>query len=434
MTKHPDLVVLGGGSGGLAAAKRAAEHGADVVLVEPNELGGTCVNRGCVPKKLLWQVARHMTERSGLAKAARAAESRVDFAALADQISDHISTIHKSFEDQLSARNIDLRRAYGRLSRDGTVTIGDDQFNAGKVLLATGAKPDLPDMQGADLMCTSDDVFGWTDLPRRLAILGGGYIGAEFASIFTALGVDVTLIQSAERLLPGFDAAAVAKVTDMLKARGVTIIYDTKPEAVERQGDDLALSLPDGSGIKADRIICAIGRSPNVATLGLSPEFFERAQTGALSVGEEFQTSLPGIYAIGDIADRLPLTPVATRDGETFADRAYGQGGTPIDLSLVSTAAFTIPAIAQVGELSQETEGHSTEALKNPVLAPALNPDSYRRLEWTDKTLCGAVFVADHAPELIAPFAALLAGQTQTEALADATAVHPSFGEEFIGR
>lgn len=434
MSERPDLVVLGGGSGGLAAAKRAADLGARVVVVEPRDLGGTCVNRGCVLKKLMWQTARHWAKRQGLAAATDSDVGMLDFSALAAQIGDHITSLRDEFETDLEDRGITLIRDAGRIDDEGRVQVGDTCLAADRVLIATGPKPVVPDIPGAAHMVTSDDVFGWQDLPRSLVILGGGYIGAELASIFSVFGVDVTIVQAGPRLLEGFDAEAVARVTETMAERGVKMVFDTEPTEILNADVRLRVALPGQAPLTADRVICAIGRAPNVGALGLDAETFERAESGALCVDEDFQTSRAGLYAIGDVADRLPLTPVATRDGETFADRAFGAGAERLDLSLVSTAAFTLPAVAQVGDLVCEDGGQATGALKNPVLAPVVEPDSYHRMCFAKDRLVGAVLVGSETPEMIAPFAALVAAGNSARALSDATAIHPSFAEEIIGR
>ncbi|WP_425093499.1 dihydrolipoyl dehydrogenase family protein [Tropicimonas sp. S265A] len=434
MHNHYDLAVIGGGSGGLAAAKRAAAHGALVVLFEPGELGGTCVNRGCVPKKLLWQVARHWTERAGLKPVADAAETSLDPEALMARIHDHIGGIRDSFAEDLEENGVAVVRHAATIDADRTISADGETYRATKTLIATGAKPKLPDIPGADLMCTSDDVFRWTTCPDTLVIVGGGYIGAEFASIFSALGTRVTIVQSGSRLLPGFDEAAVACVTETLTKRGVRIILDAKPHRVDAQGDRILLGFDDREDEGADRVVCAIGRAPNIGTLGPGAEDLDVADSGALRIDGEFETSRPGIFAIGDVADRLPLTPVATRDGETFADQHFGEGAEQIPLDLVATAAFTLPPVAQIGDLSRKARGEQTSALKNPVLAPDVEPESYHRLSFSEGKLVGAVIADNSAPEMIAPFAALIGAGAGSCDVERPTGIHPSFGEELIGR
>ncbi|QBF33300.1 NAD(P)/FAD-dependent oxidoreductase [Thalassococcus sp. S3] len=435
MQQCPDLVVLGGGSGGLLAAKRAASYGACVVVCEPDALGGTCVNRGCVPKKMLWQTARHWTERTGLKEATETTIGDLRFDRLMSQIGGHISSLQDTFAAELEEAGITLIRAKGYLTDTQAVRIDDDVLKPGRVLLATGAKPNVIDIPGAGLLSLSDDVFRWTTLPQSLVVVGGGYIGAEFASIFSALGVKVTVVQSGERLLPGFDADAVAVVTDILGRRGVDLRFETTPTAVQAMDNGLTMELSDGVRVEAERMVCAIGRQANLAALGPGAPDMAKGESGALSVSDDFETSRAGVYAIGDVADRLPLTPVATRDGEVFADRAFGDGAEPIQLLHVARAAFTLPAVAQVGDLSGSSWSHETGSLANPILSPCIEPDNLAKTPTRDQALVGAALVGNTAPELIAPLAALVAAQEGSAApLKDATAIHPSFSEEFVGR
>ena len=433
MSQQPDLVVIGGGSGGIAAAKRAARHGAKVVLVEAAELGGTCVNRGCVPKKLLWQTAQHWQDRQGLARSTGTEAGALRFAPLMASIHDHISGLHGSFKDQLDDEGVRLLRDRASARDDGSVRIGDETLKPRKVLVATGATPDMPDIEGKQHISTLDDVFGWTSLPKSLLIVGGGYIGAEFASIFNALGVQMTLVQMGERILPRFDETAVQIVTDALRHQGVTFVFDAKPTAVSQTDDGYVVALDAGETHFAERVVYAIGRSANLSCM--EGDDLETADTGALEIDRDFQTSRDGLYAIGDAANRLPLTPVATRDGESFADRAFGDGAEPIDLSLVATAAFTLPSVAQIGELDGSGADGTTGALQSAIFSPDTEMTQYHRIDFDGARLAGAVLVGESASDTIAPLAALIAKSSSAkDAVAAATAIHPSFAEEFIGR
>lgn len=433
MSQQPDLVVIGGGSGGIAAAKRAARHGAKVVLVEAADLGGTCVNRGCVPKKLLWQTAKHWQDRQGLARSTGTEAGALQFAPLMTSIHDHISGLHRSFEDQLDDKGVQLLRDRASVRDDGSVRIGDETLDPRKVLVATGATPDMPDIEGKQHISASDDVFGWTSLPKSLLIVGGGYIGAEFASIFNALGVQVTLMQMGERILPRFDETAVQIVTDALRHQGVTFVFDAKPTTVSQTDDGYVVALDVGETHFAERVVYAIGRSANLSCM--EGDNLETADTGALEIDRDFQTSRDGLYAIGDAANRLPLTPVATRDGESFADRAFGDGAEPIDLSLVATAAFTLPSVAQIGELDGSGADGTTGALQSAIFSPDTEMTQYHRIDFDGARLAGAVLVGESASDTIAPLAALTAASSAAkDAVAAATAIHPSVAEEFVGR
>ena len=236
-----------------------------------------------------------------------------------------------------------------------------------------------------------------------------------------------------ERILPRFDETAVQIVTDALRHQGVTFVFDTKPTAVSQTDDGYVVALDTGETHFAERVVYAIGRSANLSCM--EGDDLETADTGALEIDRDFQTSRDGLYAIGDAANRLPLTPVATRDGESFADRAFGDGAEPIDLSLVATAAFTLPSVAQIGELDGSGADGTTGALQSAIFSPDTEMTQYHRIDFDGARLAGAVLVGESASDTIAPLAALTAASSAAkDAVAAATAIHPSFAEEFVGR
>ncbi|RVT87150.1 NAD(P)/FAD-dependent oxidoreductase [Rhodobacteraceae bacterium CCMM004] len=430
MGERYDTVVIGGGSGGLAYAKAAARNGATVALIERDALGGTCVNRGCVPKKLLWKTAHHVQEarRAG-------ADARVDFAALQDRIGDKIAGIRDGFVDDLAEAGVDLIRGTAAVSGPDDVEVDGRTLAAGRLVLANGARPAEAGMAGEALTDTSQDVLSWRSVPESIVILGGGYIGCEFAAIFAALGARVTVVDPSDRLLTQFDADAVAVATAALERQGIVVILGRTPEAVSETGAERAVRLDDGRTLTAARVVQAVGRTPNVDALGPISARLETADSGALAIGDRFDTSLDRVHAIGDAADRLPLTPVATRDGETLAAMLFGDGGEAVDLGLVASAAFTLPPMAQVGSFDGDTVDTSTGA---PLEAGVLGGEEMReetqfhKLCRRDGRLAGVALVGEAAPELIAPFAALVGAGVRD--LSNATGVHPSFAEEMLGR
>ena len=429
---HADLIVIGGGSGGLAAAKRAARHGARVVLVERDALGGTCVNRGCVPKKLLFRAAEQQQAMRYRMEGGLSAVEKIDFSRLGERIADKIGTLRSNFEDDLNAAGVRLIRGEAIVREDRTVKVGYDRLSADRILLATGARPTPLDIPGAEHLDYSDDVLSWRGLPARMLIIGGGYIGCEFAAIFRAFGVDVTLVQSSQRLLERFAGPAAEAAATNLNRQGVRLIFDAKPERIEPTGRGVAVTLDTGELIDTDRAVAAIGRTPNVDGLGPLSEMLETADSGALAISKRFETSVDNVHAIGDVADRLPLTPVATRDGECVADQLFGSGAEAIDLSLVATAAFVLPPVAQVGETG--TEMDAVSGLTDDVLTGEVAPKLLNHLNFADDALVGACLIDPAAPELIAPLAAMIACGSYRGAAAAATGIHPSFAEEFFGR
>lgn len=420
-----DLVVVGAGSGGLATAKRATECGASVAIVEQAALGGTCSNRGCVPKKLLWASAeaRWLAQRSGAAPAAA-----FDLEAHRRTREDHIADLRDGFEDDLTDRGVALFRGRARLTGIGKLDVDGRAVSARHVALATGATPNRPDMPGADHLSVSDDVFGWDGMPGTLVVLGGGYIGCEFAAIFAALGSDVTLVTHGDRLLTSFAPPLGEAAESHLEALGVALRFGTTLSRVAEADGALSAELEGGGTLPADRVLAAIGRTPRLDILNDLPDQPQRGESGALTVGERMQTTLPWLYAVGDCADRLPLTPVATTDGTFLAERLFGDASvTRTPLYRFASAAFVLPPVAQVGEMQGAERCDRTVSALEAVVRSDL-PDT-RIVKALDKAgrLKGLGLAGIGAHEMIGVLGWTLAEDGVSR---PAIAVHPSFAEE----
>lgn len=430
-----DSIVIGAGSAGLAYAQTAASLGASILLIERADLGGTCVNRGCVPKKILWAAGEIINATQDAASEGIATESKLDFRALVTQRDGHISKIRDSFSDDLSEAGITVVRGQARLDSRSKVTVDGTTYQAKHVILAAGGRPTATDIPGHEHLATSDDVLAWCDLPKTMVVSGGGYIGCEFAAIFRALGCNVTLLHKGERLLEGFPAALADHVLQRLGVAGVDVVLEDKITKVLKQSDRLSYETKSGDTGATDVIINAIGRTPNIDQLGPLAEDLRKGESGALAVDDRFQTSVPGLYAIGDIADRLPLTPVATADGTTLAHILYGDAAGPPDLTYVATTAFVYPPAAYVGTIGDEPlhEGTVTP-LPAQVLRASDGPDpAFYQLHFDGAgRMQGAAIAAEGAENMIAFAAAMLASGAQAESLVRATAIHPSFSEEFF--
>ncbi|MFP7571163.1 dihydrolipoyl dehydrogenase family protein [Marivita sp. S2033] len=429
-----DLIVVGGGSGGLSSAKRAASHGARVALIERDRLGGTCVNRGCVPKKLMWMTARQRIEAAEHYQMDIANEPRIDFGQMQTRITDHLVNLNSMFENQLSDAGITLVRGAAEISGIDDIRVNGTSYTTDKLLLATGARPKRLDIQGADLADVSDDVFLWTRLPDTLVIIGGGYIGCEFASILNALGVDVTLVNEDDRLLDQFARSAGQLAKENMQAQGVEMHLGVTPDRLEKKDDHLVTHLSDGTSLKSERILLATGRQPNVDKLGSICKALEVAKSGALAIDAEFTTSVKDVFAVGDSADRLPLTPVATRDGTTFADQQFGPGATQVDLDKVPSAVFVYPPVAQVGTVPDDIELTYGDGLASGVLKPEGHGCNAYAHHFVGDTLAGTTLVHASAAELIAPFGVLVKAAGSKAMLTKVTGVHPTFAEELLGR
>lgn len=432
MSERFDAIVIGGGSGGLAFARQAAGCGARILMVEKDLLGGTCINRGCVPKKLMWEAAwQHVRARAAADRGVHGAPPPVDFGALHAAVRNKSAAIRDSYENDLKEPHLTLKRAEAALTGPDEVIVNGERLNADHIVIATGARPKRPDFDGAELIGTSDDVFGWKRLPASLALIGGGYIGCEFASIFAAFGVRVTLVETGDRLLGGFDADLAQVSLDILRARGVDVRLGAEPERIVEGAGGLGVHLKGGQTVEVELAVAAIGLEPATSLPGGFSATLELAETGAFAVDDGLQTSSPGVHALGDCADRLPLTPVATRDGDTLARRLFSDD-TPdlIDLSLVASAAYVMPPIAQVGDLADAPPRHGAD-----LVSDALTP----RDHWTARTACktvadqgrmrGVAVLGPTAPDLVSALAASVADSPEA-----ATGIHPTFGEEFVGR
>ncbi|WP_296417776.1 dihydrolipoyl dehydrogenase family protein [Pseudooctadecabacter sp.] len=430
-----DSIVIGGGSGGLAFAQKAAELGANVLLIEHEDLGGTCVNRGCVPKKILWSAGQ-------LHRAMVAAETvgvfgapAFDMAVLAQRRDDHIAGLRTGFENSLDDAGVTLVRGTAQIS-GRSVTVDGSTYTATNIVIATGARPAIMDIEGASLLSDSRDVLSWTTLPASIAISGGGYIGCEFAAIFRALGVHVTLIHDEKTILETFPAALADHVQTGLQNAGIHLCLDDSLSAVHKAEGGLDYTTAGGQTGTAEAIVAAVGRTPNVDNLGEISEALVLASSGAIAVNDMLATNVPGVYALGDAADRMPLTPVATADGTALAHMLHGDGATLTDLDHMATTTFVYPPAAFVGQVDEEAARSGTfRPLSDDILtrADGRDPQMFRIGLDKDGTLTGAQIVAAHAEDLIALLAALRrAGGTATD-LDRIIPVHPSFAEEFTG-
>jgi len=348
-----DFLVLGGGSGGLAAAKRAADLGARVALIEPAELGGTCVHRGCVPKKILWnavEIADHLRHAGEYGWAA-APHAAFDWAALTAKRTAYLARLAALYANQLDSRGITHIQTAGRLDGPGRVRAGGRQLAAPHVVIATGGMPYRPEVPGAAAGLTSDDFFRLPALPRRAAVVGAGYIAVELASVLAGLGSTVSLLVRGERLLKAFDARMGELLAERFTAQGIAVRFGYALARVESLDDGQVAAVdPSGEREIFDALFWATGRIPNLADVGLETVGLAPDDQGVLRVDAQSRTTVPGIYAIGDVTGEPALTPVAIATGRRLAERLFG-GATPppINPDTVPSVVFTHPPVASVG-------------------------------------------------------------------------------------
>src|SRR5579885_822562 len=348
-----DLFVIGAGSGGVRAARIAASYGARVMVAEEYRVGGTCVIRGCVPKKLLVYASRFADEFEDAAGYGwTVPEPTFHWAALIANKDREIARLEAAYTNTLDRNNVALVKSRAVVEDAHTVRLvsSGERVRAETILVATGAWPHMgPHIPGLDHVISSNEAFHLAELPKRIVIQGGGYIAVEFASIFAGLGSEVTLVYRGENILRGFDDDVREHLRNEMRNRGITIICGHTVAAVEKSGDEFVTQLSDRSTIASDKVMFAIGRRPNVMGLGLDTVHVKIHAHGGIDVDEYSRSWVPSIYAVGDVTNRVNLTPVAIREGHAFADTVYGNKPTPVDHANVPTAVFSEPEVGVIG-------------------------------------------------------------------------------------
>lgn len=349
-----DLFVIGAGSGGVRAARIAATHGAKVAIAEEYRFGGTCVIRGCVPKKLLVYASRFPDEfeDAGGFGWRLGDKPKFDWPALIAAKDDEIARLERAYRGNLERVGVEIFVERAEVTGPNAVKLNGSgrEITAGKILIATGGAPFMGDpIPGIEHVITSNEAFDLKEFPRRVAVYGGGYIAVEFAGIFAGLGAETTLVYRGEKILRGFDEDLRDALTTAYAQRGIRIVTNRTFARIEQSGAGLAGHLDDGSVIEADQIMFAIGRAPNVRGLGLEAAGVEQGWNGHVVVDEASRSSVDSIFAVGDVTDRVALTPVALREGHAFADSEFGGKAWTVDHETIPTAVFSTPEIGTVG-------------------------------------------------------------------------------------
>ncbi len=441
-----DLFVIGGGSGGVRAARMAAQRGARVALAEAAALGGTCVNVGCIPKKLYSYAAHYAHEFQDAHGYGWDVDApRFDWARLKANRAREITRLNGVYEQLLQDAGVRLLRGWAQLLDRHHVHVqtaeGPQRFSARHILLATGATPHVPPLPGRELALTSDHMFDLEPFPRRLAVVGGGYIACEFASIFRGLGAHVSLLYRGEQVLRGFDHEVRDFIARELARTGIALRLGATVKALARGADGIAVSLADGSQLNADAVLYATGRVPNVSGLGLEAAGVQQGAGGAILVDAHYQTSVPSVHAIGDVTARLQLTPVALGEAMALVDRLFGDGRRQMGYEFVPTAVFTHPNIATVGytetQARQKFGRITVFRTEFKPLRHTLTGSGERTLmklvvDAASDRVVGLHMVGPEAGEVVQGFAvAMKAGATK--AVFDSTVgIHPTVAEEFV--
>jgi glutathione reductase (NADPH) len=439
-----DLFVIGGGSGGVRAARIAAEHGARVTVAEEYRLGGTCVIRGCVPKKLLVYAARFRGEFEDAAGFGwTVSHTSFDWPTLIANKDREIARLEAAYGATLQKAGVKIVKSRAVIADPHTVQLANgERVRAAYILLSNGATPSYGDpIPGLEVAISSNEAFHLPDFPRRVLIQGGGYIAVEFAGIFAGLGSHVTLVYRGENILRGFDDDVRQHLRVEMEAHGIRVITGCKVAAIENAGAHFLARLTNGNHIPADRVMFATGRVPNIAKVGLKEAGVVIGKNGGIAVDEYSRTSVQNIYAVGDVTNRINLTPVAIREGHAFADTVFGGRPTTVDHTNVPTAVFSEPEIGTVGLTETEARARLArtdvyKAMFRPMKATlsgrATTVLMKLIVDGSNDSVVGCHVVGEGAAEM-AQLAAIAVKMGATKADFDATiALHPTAAEELV--
>jgi glutathione reductase (NADPH) len=439
-----DLFVIGAGSGGVRAARFAAGYGARVAVAESRYLGGTCVNVGCVPKKLLVygaHFAEDFEQASGFGWSL--GEANFDWTTLIANKNREIERLNGIYRNLLTNSGVSLFEGHARIVDAHTVEVNGQRHSTERILIATGGWPQIPDIPGREHAISSNEAFFLKQLPKRVLVVGGGYIAVEFASIFHGLGATTSLLYRGDLFLRGFDGAVREHLRDELSKKGLDLQFNADIASIERQADgSLAATLKDGRVLEADCVFYATGRRPMLDNLGLENVEVKLDQRGYIEVDDLFQTSTPSILALGDVIGRVQLTPVALAEGMAVARRLFKpEEYRPLDYSMIPTAVFSLPNIGTVG-LSEEQAIEAGHKVK--IFESRFRPMKLTLTENPERTLMKLVVDADsdrvlgchmvgpEAGEIVQGLAVALKAGATKQIFDETIGVHPSAAEEFV--
>ena len=436
-----DLFTIGAGSGGVAGSRRAALYGARVGIAEDRRVGGTCVLRGCVPKKLLvygTHFAEELEDARGYGWSFDGA--RFDWGALIAAKNRETDRLNGIYVKLLQGSKVDIHDGRARIVAPNTVEVAGRRITAKHILIATGGRPERLAIPGAELAIDSDQALDLPEMPRRVAIIGGGYIAVEFAGIFRAAGAEVTQVIRADRILRGFDGELRTHLQAEMAKKGIRFVAGAEPARIDVAGAGLRLTLRDGTALEVDQVMMATGRRPNTRDLGLETVGVTLNKAGAIAVDSLQQTTVPGIHAIGDVTDRINLTPVAIAEGRGLAATLFNDDPTPMDHGCVASAVFSQPPLATVG-LGEEA---ALQLAPVDVYTATFRPMKHTLSGRDEKTLMklvvdrgsqvvvGAHMVGADAPEIVQALAIAVKAKLTKKDFDRTVAVHPTAAEEFV--
>lgn len=439
-----DLFVIGAGSGGVRASRVAAAYGARVAVAEEHKVGGTCVIRGCVPKKLLVYGAHFAEDLDDAAMFGwNLPNKSFDWAVLRDNVLCEVSRLEGAYTETLTSHKVTIFHERAILVGPNSIRLASGkEVTADKILLATGAWPVMPRIDGIEHAISSNEVFHLEELPKRIVIAGGGYIANEFAGIFHQFGTHVTLVNRSDVILRHYDQQMVDRLIQISLRKGIDFKFHATIERVERHDNgSLRICMSGCDDIEADQLLFATGRRPNTAGLGLEELGVELADSGAVKVDEDNRSSAPSVFAIGDVTDRVQLTPVAIREGQAFADTFFGNKPHHVDYGCIPSAVFSHPPLAGVGLTEGaarnklgaiKTYTSDFRAMKN-VLAGRNERSLYKLVvdEGTDE-IVGIHMIGPDSPEILQAAAIAVKAKLKKADFDQTVALHPTMAEELV--
>ena len=439
-----DLFVIGAGSGGVRAARVSAAYGARVAIAEEHKVGGTCVIRGCVPKKLLVYGAHFAEDLDDAAMFGwDVPQKHFDWQVLRDNVLAEVTRLEGAYTDTLTNHDVTIFHERAELTGRNSVRLASGkEISADKILIATGATPVMPKMEGIEHAISSNEVFHLDKLPKRIVIAGGGYIANEFAGIFHQFGSHVTLVNRTDVILRQYDQQIVDRLMQISVRKGIDFKFHATIDRVEKREDgSLHVSMTGCDDIEADEVLFAVGRKPSTTGLGLEAASVAVGEKGQIKVDADNRTSSPSIFAVGDVTDRIQLTPVAIREGQAFADTFFGNKPHQVDYNCVPSAVFSHPPLAGVGL----TEGQAREklgqvktytsdfrAMKN-VLAGRNERSLYKLVvDGSTDRIVGIHMIGPDAPEVLQAAAVAIKGKLKKADFDATVALHPTMAEELV--
>lgn len=439
-----DLIVIGAGSGGVRLARMSAQRGARVAVVESRHLGGTCVNVGCVPKKLFVygsHIRDELEDAAGYGWQLPVDQASFDWPTLVANKNAEIERLNGIYGRLLSNAGVEIIQGTAAMADANTVVVGDKQYSAERIAVVTGSWPSIPDIPGREHLLSSNEMFYLPQLPRHAVIWGGGYIAVEFAGILSGLGVETTLLYRGDLFLRGFDDDVRQFVAEEMRKKGVDLRFNVTIDAVEATDAGYQLSLSNGEALETGLVMAATGRRPLIDGLGLTELGVALTASGHVQVDDHFQTAVPSIYALGDVIGTPQLTPVALAQGMVLSRRLFGDGQGDMDYEAIPTAVFCNPDIGTVGLTEQEASErgyrlriYRTDFRPMKYTLPGRDERSLMKLVVDDDTdrVLGAHMVGPEAGEITQGLAvAIKAGATKAQF--DATlGIHPTSAEEFV--